>query len=83
MSKDDNPESPDPKDSGSSPRYTNGGEEDKANTPVPSTPQMEATQSQLETSMPPKTTEAAGFGSDTSPRTESGDNDELSQAGPN
>jgi hypothetical protein len=35
------------------------------------------------TSTPSETTEAAGFGSDTSPRTESGDNDELSGAGPN
>jgi hypothetical protein len=29
--------------------------------------------------MPSETTEAAGFGSDTSPRTESGDNNELSR----
>ena len=70
-------------DSGSSPQYTSGGEENKANTPVPSTPQMEATRSQAGVSMPLKITEAAGFGSDTSPRTESGDKDELSQAGPN
>ncbi len=32
---------------------------------------------------PPEDIEAAGFGSDTSPRTETGDNDELDQAGDN
>jgi hypothetical protein len=83
MSKHNDAESTDSKDSGSSILYTSGGEEDKANTPVPSAPQMEATHSQVGMSMPPRTTEAADFGSDTSPRTESGDNDELSQAGPN
>ncbi len=79
----DDEESMNSKDSGSSPHYTSGGEEGKANTPVPSSTQKKATQSQLGTSMPSETTEAAGFGSDTSPRTESGDNDELSRAGPN
>ena len=83
MTQEDDDESTDSKDSGSSPRYTSGGEEDQANTPVSSTPQMKATRSQTGTSMPPKNTEAAGFGSDTSPRTESGDNDELSRAEPN
>jgi hypothetical protein len=83
MTKEDDAESTDSKDSGSSPRYTSGGKEDKANTPVRSSPQTEATRSQTGTSMPPKNTEAAGFGSDTSPRTESGDNDELDRAGPN
>jgi hypothetical protein len=79
----DDGESTDLEDSGSSPIYTSGGEEDKANTHVPSAPQKEATRSQVGTSTPLETTEAAGFGSDTSPRTESGDKDELSQAGPN
>ena len=83
MTQEDDDESADSKDSGSSPHYTSGGDEEKANTPVPSAPQMEATRSQVGTSTPPETTEAAGFGSDTSPRTESGDNDELSRAGPN
>jgi hypothetical protein len=84
MTKEDDAESMDSKDSGSSPHYTSGGEEDKdkAKTPVPSSPQTEATRSQAETSMPLKNTEAAGFGSETSPRTESGDNDELGRAGP-
>ncbi len=79
----DDAETTDLEDSGSSPRYTSGCEEDKANIPVPSSQQMEATRSQTGTSMPPRNTEAAGFGSDTSPRTESGDNDELSRAEPN
>jgi hypothetical protein len=83
LSKEDDAQSTGSVDSGSSPQYTSGGEENKANTPVPSTPQMEATRSQAGVSMPLKITEAAGFGSDTSPRTESGDKDELSQAGPN
>ena len=79
----DDGESTNSQDSGSSPNYNSGGEEDKANTHVPSSPQMEATRSKVRTSTPLETTEAAGFGSDTSPRTESGDNDELSRAGPN
>jgi hypothetical protein len=83
MTKEDDTESTDTKDSGSSPHYTSGGNEDQANTPVPSAPQTKATRSQMGTSMPSKTTEAAGFGADTSPRTELGDNDELGRAGPN
>jgi hypothetical protein len=76
-------ESTDTKDSGSSPHYTSGGEEDQANTPVPSVPQMKATRSQVGTLMPSETTEAAGFGSDTSSCKEASDNDELGQAGLN
>jgi hypothetical protein len=83
VSKEDDDESMNSKDFGSCHRYTSGGEEDKANTPVPSSPQMKVTRSQKGTSMSSETTEAAGFGSDTSPRTESSDNDELSRAGPN
>ncbi len=79
----DNEESMNSQDSGSSPHYTSGGEEDKANTPVSSSTQMEATRYQVGSSTPSETTKAAGFSSDTSPRTESGDNDELSRAGPN
>jgi hypothetical protein len=81
LSKEDDDESMHSKDSGSS--ITSGGEEDKANAPDPSTPQMKAAHPQAGMSMLPKTTEAIGFGSDTSSRTESTDNDELSQAGPN
>jgi hypothetical protein len=73
-------ETTDDQDEGSSPIYTSGGEEDKANTRVPSAPQQEATRSQMGTSTPSKNTEAAGFGSDTSSRKEAGDNDELDQA---
>jgi hypothetical protein len=83
MTQVDDDESADSKDSGSSPRYTSGGEEDQANTPVPSAPQMKATRPQAGSSMPSETTEVAGFGSDTSPRTESGDKEELGRAGPN
>jgi hypothetical protein len=80
MTQEDGDESTDTKDSGSSPHYTNGGEEDQANTLIPSAPQMKATRSQMGTSTPLETTEAAGFGSDTSSRKEAGDNDELGQA---
>ncbi len=83
MTQEGDDESTDTKDSGSSPHYTNGGEEDQANTPVPSSTQMKVTRSQVGTSTPLETTEAAGFGSDTSSRKEAGDNDELGQAGPN
>ncbi len=79
----DDGESTNSQGSGSSPIYTSGGEEDKANTHVPSAPQKEATRSQMGTSTPPKITEAAGFGSDTSSRKEADDSDELGQAGPN
>ncbi len=44
---------------------------------------MKATRSQVETLTLLETTEAAGFGSDTSSRKEAGGNDELSQAGAN
>jgi hypothetical protein len=75
MTQEDDEDSMDSKDSGSSPHYTNGSEEDQANTPVPSSTQMKATRSHPGTSTPSEITEAAGFGSDTSPRKESGDND--------
>jgi hypothetical protein len=80
---DDGQTTDEPQDAGSSPIYTSGGEEDKANTHVPSAPQKETTRSQMGTSTPPKSTEAAGFGSDTLSRKEADDNDELGQAGPN
>jgi hypothetical protein len=84
MTQEDGDESTDTKDLDSSPHYTSGGEEDQANTtPVPSSPQMKATRSQVGTSTPLEIPEAAGFGSDTSSRKEAGDNDELGQAGPN
>ena len=55
-------------------------EDDGANTSVSSISQTKARRLQLETPTTSENTEAAGFGSDTSPRTESGDYDELSQA---
>ncbi len=45
LSKEDDDESMTSNDSGSSILYTSGGEENKANIPVLSTPQMEATRS--------------------------------------
>jgi hypothetical protein len=56
MTQEDDDESADSKDSGSSPHYTSGGEEDQANTPVPSSTQMKATRSQMGTSMLSETT---------------------------
>ncbi len=68
-------------DEGSESHYNRDGEGEQANTHVPSTPQQERHQPSTKGSMPPKKSEAAGFGSATSPRNETGDNDELSQAG--
>ncbi len=56
------------------------GEGNEANALAPSTSQKESRPLQKGTTMPSKTIEAAGFGSDTSPRTEMGDNEELDQA---
>jgi hypothetical protein len=67
-------------DEGSESHFNRDGEGEQANTHVPSTPQQERYQFSTKTSMPPRNSEAAGFGSDTSPRNETGDNDELSRA---
>jgi hypothetical protein len=67
-------------DEGSESHLNRDGEGEQANTHVPSTPQQERHPLSTEMSMPPKNSEAAGFGSDTSPRNETGDNDELSRA---
>ncbi len=56
------------------------GEGEQANTHVPSTPQQEMHQCSAGASMPLEESEAAGFGSDTSPRNETGNNVELSRA---
>ncbi len=66
--------------SGSDFDHTRDGEDDEANTSVSFTTQQQACCLQEETTTTSDNTEAAGFGSDTSPRTESGDYDELSQA---
>ena len=68
---------------GSETKYSYVEEDDEAHTSVSSTTQQEAHRLQMEMMTSSETTEAAGFGSDTSPRTESGDYDELSQAGSN
>ena len=56
------------------------GEGEQANIHVPSTPQQEMYQRSAGASIPLENSEAAGFSSDTSPRNETGDNDELSRA---
>ncbi len=68
-------------DEGSESHLNRDGEGEQANTHVPSTPQQERHQLSRERSMPPRNPEAAGFGSDASPRNETGDNEELSRAG--
>ncbi len=55
-------------------------EDDEAHTSVSSVTQMEVRRLRLETTTTSKNTEAAGFGSDISPRTESGDNEGPGQA---
>jgi hypothetical protein len=67
-------------DEGSESHCNRDGEGEQANTHVSSTPQQERPQPSTKGSMPPKNSEAAGFGSDNSPRNETGDNDELSRA---
>jgi hypothetical protein len=59
---------------------TNDGAGSGANTFTSSTSQAVPHPSKKEKTAPSKDIEAAGFGSDTLPRTETGDNDELDQA---
>ncbi len=66
--------------SGSDFDHTRVDENDEVNTSVSFTTQQEARRLQVEITTTSENTEAAGFGSDTSPRTESGDYEELSQA---
>ncbi len=66
--------------SGSDLDYTRDDEDDEAHTSVSSTTQKEARRLQGETTATSENTEAAGFGSDTSPCTESGDYEELGEA---
>ncbi len=66
--------------SGSNFDHTGVDEDDEANTSVSLATQQEARRLQVETTTTSENTEAAGFGSDISPRTESGDYEELSQA---
>ncbi len=62
---------------GSEIHYNRDGKGDQAYTQVPSTPQQGERYSSTDMSMPPKNPEAAGFGSDTSLRNETSDNQEL------
>ncbi len=67
-------------DEGSESHLNGAGEGEQADTHVPSTPQQEMRQCSAGASMPLENSEAAGFGSDTSPRNEMGNNVELSRA---
>jgi hypothetical protein len=58
----------------------NEGSRSEANTFTSSTSQMVSRPPQKGTATPSESSEVAGFGSDTSARTETGDNDELGQA---
>ena len=58
----------------------NDGEGSGTNTFASSTSQKELRPPKKASTAPSKNIEAAGFGSDTSPRTDTGDNDELDQA---
>jgi hypothetical protein len=80
MSQDNDEGALDSDDEGSKFHHNRDGEGEQANTHVPSTPQQERPQPPTKGSILPKNSEAAGFGSDTSPRNETGDNEELSQA---
>ncbi len=81
MSQEDDKGTTDSDDEGSESSYHRDVEGDQANTHVPSISQQERSQPpQRGSSLPGHSVEAAGFGSDTSPRKETGDNEELSQA---
>jgi hypothetical protein len=80
MSQDDDEGALDSDDEGSGFQHNRDGKGEQANTHVPSTPQQERPQPPMKGSMLPKNSEAAGFGSATSPRNETGDDEELSRA---
>ncbi len=80
MSQDDDEGALDSDDEGPEFHHNRDGEGEQANTHVPSTSQQEKPQPPMKGSILPKNSEAAGFGSDTSPRNETGDNEELSRA---
>ena len=80
MTHDDEEGTLDSNDEGSESHLNSGGEGEQANTHVSSTPQQEMRQRSAGALMPLENSEAAGFGSDTSPRNETGNNVELSQA---
>jgi hypothetical protein len=80
MSQENDEEALDSDEEGSESYHNRDVEGDQANTHVPSISQQERPQPSLRGSSLPKNSEAAGFGSDTSPRNETGDNEELSRA---
>ena len=80
MTLDDEEGAVDSDEEGSESHLNRDGEGEQANTCVPSTPQQEMRQRSAGASMPLEESEAAGFGSDTSPRNETGNNVELSRA---
>ena len=67
-------------DEGSESHLNCDSEGEQANTHVPSTARQEMRKRSMRASVPLQISEAAGFSSDTSPRNETGDNDELSRA---
>jgi hypothetical protein len=69
----------DPEEGETSDIEHNDGGESEANTFASSTSEKELRPPNKRSTAPSKSIEAAGFGSDTSPRSETGDNDELDQ----
>ena len=67
-------------DEGSESHLNRDSEGEQAYTHVPSTARQEMRKRSMRASVPLQISEAAGFSSDTSPRNETGDNDELSRA---
>ncbi len=81
MSQEDDEGALDSDDEGSESYRHRDVEGDQANTHVPSISQQERPQPPVRGSrLPGNSVEAAGFGSDTSPRNETGDIEELSRA---
>jgi hypothetical protein len=80
MSQENDGETTNSEDEGSESYYHRDVEGDQANTHVPSISPQEMPQPPRGSRLPGNSVEAAGFGSDTSPRNETGDNEELSRA---
>jgi hypothetical protein len=81
MSQENDGETTDSDEEGLESNHHRDVEGEQANTHVPSISQQERPQPPVRGSrLPGNSVEAAGFGSDTSPRNETGDNEELSRA---
>ena len=80
MTQEDEEGALDSNNEGSESNLNSGDEGEQANNHVPSTPQQEMRRCSAGAAMPLENSEAAGFGSDTSPRNETGNNVELSRA---